>query len=340
MAATTDSLKIVLVGFGSVGVHLAELLKTLNQRAASLQIVVIGVSDSQGVQHNPKGIDLEELTRLKAEGKSVAEAQNKSLDSSESLASSTDYDVLVDLSPGNIDVGLYAARIALKQGRHVVFANKAPLVKHYSELFGLATKHGASMKFSATVCGGLPVVNIGQRDLVGAAFHDISGIFNSTSNYVISQIEAGNSKELAISEAQRRGIAEADPSYDLEGIDSASKLVIITNSILDIPATIDDVDIGGINDVTKEAVDEAAKEGCCIRLVARATSDKTSRLGYNLSVKAEKLPQASFLGACVDTEMCVIFQTDIYETQSFKTNETGVTPTSAAVLRDLLSLER
>ena len=130
----------------------------------------------------------------------------------------TGYDVLVDGSLMDLEtggVGLEAARKALSRGNAAVLANKAPLVTAFDEL----SKYGASrLFFSATVCGGCPVVNIGRRDLGFAAeFTEVAGVFNSTSNFILKELGDGNSFDSALCTAQELGIAEADPSKDIDG---------------------------------------------------------------------------------------------------------------------------
>ena len=127
-------------------------------------------------------------------------------------------------------------------GTNIVLANKAPLVLAYQDLMMLARlKPASQVLFSATVCGGLPVVNVGRRDLCCGRIRSVRGIFNSTSNFILSQMENGNSRKEALQIAIDRGIAEADPTLDVEGIDTANKLTIIANSILDYSVTLSDV---------------------------------------------------------------------------------------------------
>ena len=174
------------------------------------------------------------------------------------------------------------ARKALSKGTNIVLANKAPLVLAYQDLMMLASlKPVSQVLFSATVCGGLPVVNVGRRDLCCGRIRSVRGIFNSTSNFILSQMENGNSRKEALQIAMERGIAEADPTLDVEGIDTANKLTIIANSILEYSVTLADVSVEGISNVTTLDMEEAKRDGKVIRLVASAIIGATRRHWMN-----------------------------------------------------------
>ena len=145
----------------------------------------------------------------------------------------------------------------------------------------------------------------------------------------------------ALQIAMERGIAEADPTLDVEGIDTANKLTIIANSILEYSVTLADVSVEGISNVTTLDMEEAKRDGKVIRLVASATLlEPQEDIGlnpiprYSLSVAPKRVEARSFLGSCQETDMCVVFESSEFETISMKTNEQGVYPTSAAMIRD------
>ena len=224
-------------------------------------------------------------------------------------------------------------------GKDVVLANKAPLVIAYDEVEKLANDNGSKLIFSATCCGGLPVINVGKRDLKCAKITKVYGVFNGTSNFILSQVLEGNQIEEAIKEAQRRGIAEANPKLDIEGYDAANKLVIIANSVLQVKPAInlDSVKIEGIQNVTLAKMNEAKSKCKVIRLVASAILDENTNK-YSFKVGPEEIDENSFIGKTSNTDKCCIYESDLYETTFLKTDENGVYPTSAAVLRDILSI--
>mmetsp|Transcript_18741 Transcript_18741/g.24489 ORF Transcript_18741/g.24489 Transcript_18741/m.24489 type:complete len:360 (+) Transcript_18741:106-1185(+) len=350
------AVKVVLLGFGSVSQHVCKILleKQNNAKESAIKgkIIVVAACDSSGGVYSPSGLDLAALLKHKESKKYLFEYSDENSNSSPSelrrfktgleLVTEVSYDLLVDASPVNLETGYpgyQCAKKALERNLNVVFANKAPLVLDYAGIRHLESQSKGCIRFSATVCGGLPVINVGQRDLVGAHISSIEGIFNSTTNYVLSQMQQGFSRESALKTAQERGIAEADPTLDVAGIDSANKLVIIANTLLERQSSVklSDVKVKGIEQVSQKDLSQANLEGCTIKLLASAKYD--AELGtYQYAVGPTKVPLNSFLGNSNETDMCIVFTTDIYETISLKTNETGVFPTSAAVIRDILHL--
>jgi homoserine dehydrogenase len=248
-------------------------------------------------------------------------------------------DLVLEASPVNLktgEPGLSVARTSLQRGVPVVLANKGPLVMAFAELQALAKKNGAGIGYSATVCGALPVINIGQRDLVAADITSLAGIFNATTNFILAEMASGRSFADALGEAQRRGIAETDPTLDVEGWDTANKLVIIANSFLGVSVTLDDVAVKGIAEVTAEDLRAAREMGNTIKLVARA--ERNGGGGYGLSVRPTIVPLHSFLGQCDGWEMGIELQSDLYGLMFYKIWEREPLPTAAAMLRDAVNL--
>ena len=215
-----------------------------------------------------------------------------------------------------------------------MLANKGPLVKDYAGIMALAQDAGRGVGFSATVCGGLPVVNIGRRDMPLAEVKMLRGIFNSTTNFMLEQMRSGRSYQDSLEEAQRRGIAETNPDNDVLGYDSASKLVILANAVLGIPARIEDVSIQGITGLDEKA-GLASEASRLTRLVASA--EPVSE-GYRLTVAPMEVERDSFLGRCDGWEMGVEIETDLYGHQFFKIYEREPLPTAAAMIRDAILL--
>ena len=338
----TRNISLALIGFGSVNRALAQLL--LDKRAVlsqkyGLTFSVLGVADSRGAVMNDEGLALSDLLAHKIAGHSVATFHGgQALPDSLTLAQAVDYDLLLEASPVNLTDGepaMSCVRMALNRGKDVVLANKAPLVLDFTGLHTLARAQDAGLAFSATVCGGLPVINVGQRDLIAADIHKIEGIFNSTSNYILSRMAAGEDYAVALAEAQYRGLAETDPSLDVEGWDTANKLVIIANAILGIPARLADVSVVGMRELSKERIIQARKKGQIYRLIAKA-----ERMGENwhLEVRPRSIPLNSFLGGVDAWEMGIIFHTDIFEVVSLKIDEREPRGTAAAMLRDCVNL--
>jgi len=331
-----------LIGLGNVNRSFLTLLETKADLLASqysLAFRIVGVADSSGVATNQAGFDPVQLRQFKENGGRVQQL-------AEFLPNCTPADLLADLtcdlvleaSPVDLrtgEPGLGATRAALRRGISVVLANKGPLVLAFGELHQLAAASGAGLAFSATVCGALPVINIGRRDLIAAKISRLQGIFNSTSNFILEEMVQGRPYAEALAEAQRRGIAETDPTLDVEGWDTANKLVIIANSFLGIDATLADVTVQGITAITPAELYTAVAENQTIKLVATAQANGDS---YQLSVAPTRLPNTDFLAGCQGWEMGVEIETDIYGTMRYKIDERSALPTAAAMLRDAVNL--
>ena len=338
----TRQIATALIGLGNVGRNFLRILEMKGDRLAQeygLAFRVVCVADSSGVAVDPRGFDPQGTRRHKETGGRVADLPGflPGVDPAQALAQLA-CDLVLDASPVNLDSGepgLSVARTALARGMDTVLANKAPLVLAYQELHRLAQERGAGLAFSATVCGALPVVNIGQRDLVAADVRLLRGIFNSTSNFILGEMAQGRSYQEALAEAQERGIAEADPSLDVEGWDTANKLVILANSVLGMPATLAQVSVQGILEVTTAQLQELAAQGRTLKLLAVAQREGA---GYRLSVAPTALPASSFLGQCDGWEMGVEFQSDLYGKMYHKIWEREPLPTAAAMLRDAVNL--
>ena len=339
------TIRLALIGLGNVGRSYLELMRSkadLLRDRYDLELVLTGAADSSGAIMDAAGIDPVALCELKARGGNAANfVRGVPGMSALKLAAQAPADLLLEASAVNLKTGqpgLDCVRRAIQRRMSVVLANKGPLVHAFGELEAAAAAAGVGLAYSATVCGALPVVNIGRRDLTGCDIRAARGIFNSTSNSILAAMAVGGSYEQALHQAKLDGIAEADPSLDVEGWDTANKLVIIANSILRQPATLADVDpVIGITGITAEDIRSAAVQGKVIKLVATAEPD-LSGLRYKLSVRPTWLPADDFLAAVNGWEMGIVFDTDIMGLQQFKVDERGPVPTAAAMLRDVITL--
>jgi homoserine dehydrogenase len=341
----TTTIRTALIGLGNVGRNLLHIFDIKGERLAreyGLAFRVICVADSSGVAVDPAGYDPVALIRLKEAGGRAADLPGFLPNTTPQEALTTlDVDLLMEASPVNLrdgEPGLGVTRAALSRGIPAVLANKAPLVLAFEELHQMAARTAAGLAYSATVCGALPVINIGQRDLVAAEITRLRGIFNSTSNYILTAMSGGQSYADALAEAQRRGIAEADPSLDVEGWDTANKLIIIANSFLGIRPTLADVAVQGITGLTEEALRQAEAQGERIKLVAEAVRRVDG--SYALTVSPQSLPQDDFLAGCRSWEMGIEIHSDLYEILYHKIWEEEPLPTAAAMLRDAVNLWR
>ena len=336
--------RLLLVGAGNVGRRFLELLvlkeDTLRQRLG-LEFIVVGVADASGAAVCPTGLEPQRLADLKTGGQSVAAYPDWGRPglSALEMVQTAQADLLLEASPANLDdgqPGLSCIEAAMGRGMDVVTANKAPLVLAFAHLLELAAAQGVEMRYDATVAGGLPAVNLGQRDLAAAEIQRLEGILNLTTNYILTRMaQDGLSYEQALADAQAAGHAEADPTLDVEGWDAAAKLVILAHSVLGYPATLSQVAVEGILGVTPDQLAQAEARGQRIKLLATAERDGE---GYRLWVAPTWLQADHPLAQLGPKQMGIIYYTDICGIISAAIVEETPVPTAAAMLRDVIEI--
>jgi len=271
--------KISIIGFGAVGQGVAKVVKDVPF------IQVIAIADSKGVAMAP---DIEEVLTRKQAGLPISNSDLSAID----VIMRVDHDITVEVTPTNIidgEPGLMHIREALKRGRHVVTSNKGPLVKRFNELMRLANDHRVMLRYEATVGGAMPMINLVREALTGSRVLNIVGVFNGTCNYILTRMtEEGLDYDHVLSEAQDMGIAEADPTYDVMGIDTACKVVILANSIFKQNVTLNDVEVTGIIKITADALRLAKERSYSVKLIGDVKGLKVSPMmvpvGHPLSV--------------------------------------------------------
>jgi len=336
----TAARPLILLGMGNV--H-RELLGILERKAGGLAdrygvtFSVVACADRSGFVLGPGAsggrIQTDAMLAAKAEGRKLGEIPGAELISlDDALDAAGPRGILCDAASMDVEtggIGLRAARAALSRGVSVVFANKSAFALAFDELEALAAASGAGLGWSATVCGGLPVVNAGRRDLVGAEFRRLRGVCNSTSNLVLGRMAEGLSLEDAVTEAQRRGIAETDPTNDLNGTDTALKLLILVRTVMRRKASLADVQRTGIEAAPEPGADEV------VRLIGEAVPDGDA---VRMRVSPVAVPRDSFFGSIGTLDMAVEWETDLFSTQRLVATEGDAIPTAAAVLRDAVHI--
>lgn len=341
------TVRCVLIGVGNLGRRFCEILVIKRERLLErygLDLRLVGAADSRGAAYRQEGLNLQELIRLKQAGRTVGDYPEwgrlgwRAID----LVRTVSADLVLDASPVNLgqggEPGLSCIRSALERGMHVVTPNKGPIVLAWRELQDLANEQGVALRYDGTVAGGLPVLNIGQRDLRGALVSQIEAVPNLVTGYVMDMLAEGMPWEKALALAREEGVLEADAAWDLEGWDAAAKLVILANAILDLekPAQLKDVSRAGIVGLEPDALQAALTRGERYRLLARATLLVDG--GYALSVAPVSLSQDHPLGQLGRKQMGVVFSTDIYGVISAVIDEPNPIPSAATMLRDLLDI--
>ncbi|HSJ55440.1 MAG TPA: homoserine dehydrogenase [Anaerolineae bacterium] len=337
--------RFLLMGAGNVGRHFLELLPATQERLSSrlgLALVAAGVADRSGAAVCPDGLDPRQVVDLKRKGLGVGAYPGCGRPGMSALemVQETDADLLLDASPGNLESGqpgLGCVEAALGRGLHVVMANKAPLALAFPRLTALAREQGVRLRYDATVAGGLPAVNLGERDLATTHIQRLEGILNMTANYILARMAEGQSYKEALAHAQAAGHAETDPRLDVEGWDAAIKLVILANGALGQPATLDDVAVEGILGVTPDMLRTELERGRRYKHLAVAEHGPE---GYSLRVEPVALDAAHPLAQLGAEQMGIVFETDISGTISAAIVEETPMPTAAALLRDVVEIFR
>lgn len=336
--------RVALVGAGNIGRAFLQLMldkaELLRQRHG-FEMTLVGLADRSGAALDPAGLRPADILSLKAAGRGAAAlpAHGQPGMPPDELVRRCGADLLLEASPTNIvdgQPGLRTIETALGLKMHVVSANKGPLVLAYPHLMALARQQGVALKHSAAVAGSCPTVNIGQRDLLGCQVARLEGIFNMTTNTILCRMaEKGLSFDVALAQAQAEGIAEADPTLDIDGWDAANKLVILANSVLGLPVTLADVEVEGIRGVRIEALQRAQAEGSAIKLLATAAQAGD---GYKLAVRPTTIPLTHPLARLTADQMGIIYYTDVQGTIAAVAGQQGVLTTAGAMLRDVVAI--
>ncbi len=333
-------MRIAIIGFGIVGESFAKILSEKRRelvKSYGLRADVVAVVDVKGAVVDPSGVNFDELYKSRrARGTIELHPKFKPDVGGVEVIEKVDADVVVEVTPTNIvdgEPGLSHIMAALKRKRHVITSNKGPLALALPALTELAAYNRVLLRFSGAVGGGTPVLDLGRKCLVGDRIVSLRGILNGTTNYILSRMdEAEVSVEAALGEARQKGYAEADPSYDLKGIDSACKLVITANWVLGRSVTLHDVDITGITDVTLDDVRRAKAEDCAVKLIASAKEDE-------LVVRPELVSRKHPL--CVNGALnAVSFMAEYAGEVTVIGKGAGGTETGGAILRDLIDIRR
>lgn len=345
---------VVVSGLGSVG---TAFLRLLDQRAHELaaqhgmRMSVVAVVDSRGAAVAPDGLDLAEILAVKARGASVGELSGSGVVGvgveqvlPELEARGSQADVLIEAGPADLrdgGAGLAAVLAARRWGLGVVLANKAPLVVAWDEVTGDADLgegaggRAASVRYSACVGAALPTVDLARSVLVSATPTRIEMVLNSTCQQVLGEVEAGATVEEAIARAQTAGLAEADPSFDLDGVDTAVKLVILT-AALGHQVPLDAVRVTGIRGVTPRRAQQARQQGRALVLLGTAEPPERPADPWQLVVEPVALTAGHPLARMDRHETGVVVHTDVAGRIAASGLHRDVTATGAAVLRDVV----
>ena len=340
-------LNVALLGFGNVGRALADLLITKQETLRAdydLTIRVVGIQTGRhGTALDPNGILLRTAVDAVRYGSDLgALHRGPAVSNSAAFIDACGADLIFETVPTNPNDGMPAlsyARQILGQGIHLVTANKGPVAFGYKELRQLAADHGAGFFFESTVMDGGPVLAVGREGLPGAEVQRIRGIFNSTTNYILTRMEQENlSFEAALAAAQQIGIAETDPTLDIDGWDSSIKTVILANVLMGSDLRPVDVDRSGIRGMALSDVQEAASQGERIRLICEAQRDDVGKV--TARVRPERVPADNVLASITGTTSIVDFETDVLPRLTIIEHDPGPKTTAYGMLADMINIVR
>lgn len=340
--ADTTIYRLALIGFGSAGQGLAQILRdhgeSLARRYGVEMRIVAVCTRTRGSLYDPDGLEpaalLEAITH---EGhlRNLARQRDWSpLD----MIEQADADVLVELSPTDLATGEPATshmRAALGRGMHALTANKGPIALHLSELRHLASDAQLYLGYEGTVMSGTPALRLGWSDLAGCEVLELRGIVNGTTNYILTQMESGMAYADALAEAQRLGYAEADPTGDVEGYDAAAKAVILANVLMDARLGLADVERAGITTLTRDNIEAARDSGERWKLIARVWRDGEQ---VRASVQPTRLPLSHPLASAGGATNALTISTDLLGDVTLIGPGAGGAATGFAVISDILAL--
>jgi homoserine dehydrogenase len=338
--------RLIICGLGRVGQAFVGLLihkdKDLQTRYG-LTLKVVAAVDIGGAGVSPEGLPLKDLQAHLRRGGRVEDMVGfgkKDLTGKEAL-STLPADLLVETTPTNIkdgEPGMTHMLTALRQGRHVVTAAKGPLVLRYNELKALAEESKVRLMISAATAAALPTLDVGLSCLAGTEVLAAEGILNGTTNYILTRMhEDGCPYKEALTEAQRMGVAEPDPSLDVEGRDTANKILLIANEVFGAGLSLPDIAVEGITKVTAEDVQRAKKEGKVIKLIGKVERKDGKIIA---SVAPMALSSDHPLSNVRGTEKAISYLTDTMDRVTVSGGKSNPLGAAAAILKDIIRIYR
>ena len=336
---------LALIGFGNVGQGFAQILRDRGDILASqfgVEIKIVAVSDLlKGSLYDPAGLSPAALLQaIQSSGKlDAVPAQQRGWDAFRTITESN-ADVIVELSYTDLKTGEPAIahlRRAVQAGKHVITSNKGPIALRYAEIKALAEAHKVEIGVEGTVMSGTPALRLGTELLAAAGIKRIQGIINGTTNYILTQMEAGATYAAALAEAQSRGYAEADPTGDVEGFDAAGKVVILASLLMGSALSMADVERTGITQLTPQDIAAAREAGERWKLIGQVEITDGKIIA---SVRPTRLPLAHPLAAVSGATNAITFTTDLLGDVTLIGPGAGRLETGYALLGDLLAMHR
>ena len=338
-----ENYSICMIGFGNVGKAFAQLITRKTNQIAdeyNISFIVVAIATgSHGRAINHAGINLKKALDISIKNGTLDELSEISTPASiRDFIALSKADFLIENSPVNYETGEPAIthiKAALANKMHAVSANKGPIVHAYEELIALALASEKQFLFESAVMDGAPIFSVFREALPAADIKGFEGILNSCTNLLIEKMEKGSTFEEAIAHAQLIGIAETDPSGDIDGWDASIKVAALATVLMGIPLKPQDVDRKGIRDLTPHLIQKAIQDGKRWKLVC--TAEKS---GGKITAKVapQLVPSSSPLFSVNGTSSLVIFKTDVLPGLGILESDPSPETTAYGLLADILNV--
>ena len=324
------AIQVGLLGIGTVG---SGVYNVLNRNQAEIR------------RRAGRGIEIAMVADLDtARARSLVGAGVQVVNDARAVIANPDIDIVIELI-GGYGIARQLMMEAIEAGKHVVTANKALLAVHGTEIFDAAHRKGVMVAFEAAVAGGIPIIKALREGLTANHIQWIAGIINGTTNFILSEMrDKGIDFDVALKEAQRLGYAEADPTFDIEGVDAAHKATIMSAIAFGIPVQFDKAYVEGIGKLGAQDIRYAEQMGYRIKLlgITKRSVDKDTGLlkGIELRVHPSLVPVKRLIANVEGAMNAVMVQGDAVGTTLYYGKGAGSEPTASAVIADLVDITR
>lgn len=317
------SIKVGLLGIGTVGSGTFNVLQRNQEEIA---------------RRAGRGIEITMVAaRNTARATELTRGQVKVVNDGNLVVNDPGIDIVVELIGGD-DIARDLVLKAIANGKHVVTANKALIAKHGNEIFKAAQEKGVMVAFEAAVAGGIPIIKALREGLTANRIQWVAGIINGTTNFILSEMrDKGLDFDVVLKEAQRLGYAEADPTFDIEGVDAAHKLTIMASIAFGIPVQFDKAHVEGITKLQSSDITYAEKLGYRIKLLGITRQTET---GIELRVHPTLIPASRLIANVEGAMNAVVVRGDAVGEALYYGKGAGSEPTASAVIADLVDITR
>jgi homoserine dehydrogenase len=320
----TEPVRLGIAGLGTVGAGVIRLIEQHRERIA---------------QRTGRPVEVAAVSaRDRRKDRALPVSGLRWFDDAVKLAGDPGIDIFVELIGGEAGVAKAAVEAALAAGKHVVTANKALLAHHVTALAAAAERKRVALKFEAAVAGGIPVIKAMRESLLSNQITRVYGILNGTCNYILSKMQSeGRAFADVLAEAQRAGFAEADPTFDIGGFDTAHKLAILTSLAFGTKVSVKDIYIEGIEGITAFDIEAAEDLGYRIKLLGVAQRTDS---GIEQRVHPAMVPQHSAIAEVNGVLNCVAIDADYLGSLTLVGPGAGERPTASSVVSDIVDVIR